>query len=288
MANVLPPAAIEPALYGLVNPKTLASTTARWVSGFEQESVACMADVNLLDVCNQGIDTQVIERTGTGTTGPYLPFAVQAAVKCSTAGGLRTDWEQRALDALEQCQNKAIELEFWEGRLARAANDDEPDSNPNPNRYLTDGGAEDLTPTTGTAIRVRHGLALLEGALADAGCGGRGYIHVPRSIGSVLPVKDRDGDGVLQTTLGNYVIAGEGYTGTGEDGAAPAGTAQWIFATGPVTVRLDEPNVAADYPKQSINTETNDIEVSAERMAAVTWDGCVHIGVLVDLSLDYA
>ncbi len=245
-----------------------------------------MADVRLLDTCNSGVSVDVIEKTGDGSTGTYLPFTVQSEVSCSVMGGMRTDWEDRARLALEQCENKAIEIEFWEGRLARAANADDPGSNSN--RYLANGDAVDLTPTPGTAIRARYALALLEGELAATGCGGRGYIHTPVSVASVLPVKERNNESILTTTLGNYVIAGDGYTGAGTDGAATTGSSVWIYATGPVFVRLDDPDVDADYPRQSVDTKVNTVSVKAERAASVVWDGCAHFKVLVDLALDYA
>jgi hypothetical protein len=175
-------------------------------------------------------------------------------------------------------------MEFWEGRIANAVNT-EAGTTVNENRYLTDGGAEDLTPTAGTPVKVRHGLALLEGALASAGCGNRGFIHTPVSIASVLPLKE-DGD-VLRTVMGNYVIAGTGYRGTGPGVSDPTtGTRMWIYATGPVFVRLGDAQVSAEG-NQNYDTRTNTVEVSAELLAAAVWDGCAHFGVLVDLSLDY-
>lgn len=278
MVTPLRAQALEPSLYGLVNPKTVVNETDRWVSGFEQESIACMADVRLIDACETGVDQLVIEKTGSASLGEYIPFNVQAEVGCSTMGK-QEDWVAYATEALETCQNKAIELEFWEGRLARAAGND--------NRFLADGNAIDVTPTGGTPIRARYALALLEGRLAATGCGGRGTIHTPVSVASVLPVKDR-GDGVLTTTLGNYIIAGDGYTGTGTDGAATSGSSVWLYATGPVFVRLDDVEVAADDARQYIDTTTNTVTVRAERAASVVWDGCAHYKVLVDLSLDYA
>ena len=286
MGTVLKAQSLEPSLYGLVNPKTVVDESARWISGFEQESFACEADVYLIDTCNQSLEEKVISKTGTGTTGEYLPFTVQAEVSCSTMGSNSIDWESRARAALEACQNKAIELEFWEGRLARAANADDPGSNPN--RFLGNGDAIDLTPTAGTPVRARYALALLEGRLAATGCGGRGYIHAPVSVASVLPLKERDGEGILTTTLGNYVIAGDGYTGVGDNGAATTGSSVWMYATGPVFVRLDEVQVTADQKRQYIDTETNHVTVRAERAGAVVWDGCAHYKVLVDLALDYA
>lgn len=286
MATPLSARALEPSLYGLVNPKTLVEESQRWISGFEQESIACMANVTLLDTCNSGIAEEVIERSGSRGLGEYLPFTIQAEVECSVMGGIREDWEQNALDALRACRQKAVEIEFWEGRLARAANTDDPGSNPN--RFLANGDSTDVTPSPGTAVRARYGLALLEGALADAGCGGRGFIHAPVSVASVLPLKDRTGEGILTTTIGNYVIAGDGYTGTGTDGAATSGSSVWLYATGPVYVRLGDEQVVDPDMRRSINTTTNDIRVTAEQEAAVVWDGCAHFRVLVDLALDYA
>lgn len=279
MATPLRAQAPEPSLYGLVNSKTLVNESDRWISGFEQESISCMADVHLLDTCDTGISETVIQKTGSGSLGEYLPFTVQAEVGCSTMGK-QEEWVEYASAALEVCQNKAIELEFWEGRLARAAG--------NTNKFLANGDAIDVTPTPGTAVRARYGLALLEGRLAATGCGGRGTIHTPVSVASVLPVKDRDDDGVLTTTLGNYIIAGDGYTGTGTDGAATSGSSVWLYATGPVFVRLGDIEIAADDARQYIDTRTNTVNVKAERAASVVWDGCAHYKVLVDLALDYA
>lgn len=278
MGSVLKAQSLEPSLYGLVNSKTVVDENERWISGFEQESIACMADVRLIDVCDTGASEDVIEKTGTASLGLYTPFVVEAEVACSTMGK-QEEWVSYAENALEVCQSKAIELEFWEGRLARAAG--------NENRFLANGDAIDVTPTPGTAVRARYGLALLEGRLAATGCGGRGYIHTPVSVASVLPVKDR-GEDILTTTLGNYIIAGDGYTGTGTDGAATSGSSVWLYATGPVFVRLDRIQTDADQPRQYINTATNSVTVRSNRMASVVWDGCAHFKVLVDLSLDYA
>lgn len=282
---VLPAAQLEPALYGLVNPKTLIPEAQRWEGGFEQESLACIAEVRNLDICNTASTSTVKEREGSYDLGSYKPFAVQTELECSTMGGYNRDWERLALDALEACTSKGVEHEFWTGALAQEAIDN--GDTEYPNRYLNNGDAVDLTPTPGTAIKPRFALALLEGALARAGCGTRGYIHAPVSVASVLPVKD-DG-GILRTTMGNYVIAGTGYPGTGTGVDDPViGSEMWIYATGPVMVRLGESQVAGNDPREFVNRATNTITLTAERPASVIWDGCAHFGVLVDLSLDYA
>lgn len=276
---------LEPAPFGLVNPKTLVAESGRWESGFEQESVACRSTIKNLDLCNTSAATTVRTASGAGSLGGYKPFAVQAIVQCSTMGSIRTDWETRAIDALEACTSMGVENEFWTGNLAKAAitaGDAQ-----YPNKYLTNGQATDLTPTAGTPVRVRHGLALLEGALASANCGARGFIHLPTSIASVLPLKEKDG--VLTTPIGNYAIAGAGYPGTGPGLPGPTlGGRAWIYATGQVAVRLGAPEVAPGDVAEYTNISINTIALSAERPASVVWDGCAHFGVLVDLSLDYA
>lgn len=279
-------AALEPAPYGLLNSKTLVDERARWEGGFEQESEACNTRIRLLDICMTSVTASAVDPVGDRSLGEYRPFAVQTTVKCSTFGFKAHDYEKHAVRALEASQGKGVELEFWEGRLAQAATAEAP-TDPNPNRYLASNTAVDVTPTAGTPIKVRYGLALLEGALADTGHGGPGFIHATREVASTLPVKDKDNDGVLTTTLGNYVVAGVGYTGTGPDGTMPS-SGVWMYATGPVMVRLGEVSVTPDNFEQSVDSSVNTIEASAERPAAVVWDGCTHFAVLVDLSLDYA
>src|ERR1044072_259045 len=266
-------ATVEPLPFGLVNPKTLVGEDSRWEGGFQQESIICNSAVKNIDICNTTAASDVKEASGSNILDPYKPFAVQAQVVCSTLGSLRVDWERRVLDALEACTSKEVDYEICTGELAQAAITAGDSSYPN--LYLNNGDAVDLTPTPGTAVRPKHGLALLEGALANANCGTRGFIHAPTSIASVLPLKQKDG--MLQTMIGNYVIAGSGYPGTGPGVTGPTlGNEAWIYATGQVTVRLGDGQVAPDSVAQYVDRSVNKIVLSAERPAAVTWDGCAH------------
>lgn len=69
-------------------------------------------------------------------------------------------------------------------------------------------------------------------------------------------------------------------------GVAPSVTpGLWIYATGPVTVRLSQIEVlsdAAEVVDRQSNTRTN----VAERVIAATFDPCVHYGVTVSLPGD--
>lgn len=268
---------LEVAPYGLlslVDPDSM--TTDRWIGGIVQESVACTGTLQLLDVCGSGTPLKVVQPVGNPNQN-YTPFGIEVYDECSTFGITERDSRQRALDVFENCVGKGIETEFWRGTLAKQnAYAD--------NRYLASPNATNVTPGVGP-VKIKYGLALLERALGDAGCGTRGTIHVTRDVASVLGAKDVDGH--LETPLGNYVVAGTGYTGHGPDGTHPnPGT--WMYATGPVSVLLGEPQVPETEEFQNLDLDVNMYRSRVQSAAAVTWDGCAHFAVYVDLALDYS
>jgi hypothetical protein len=54
--------------------------------------------------------------------------------------------------------------------------------------------------------------------------------------------------------------------------------------TGPVYTWLGEAEVLPDTLEKAVNVATNDIFLKAERLAAVTFDGCCAFAVKVDLA----
>ena len=86
----------------------------------------------------------------------------------------------------------------------------------------------------------------------------------------------RDGTSLF-TKTGARVIADAGYTGTDPDDAVQAG-ALWMYATGPVQVRMS-PIVVNQFTDQ----RHNQIYTTADRYYAATFDPCVLHGVAVDL-----
>lgn len=271
--------ALEPAPYGLLSLRDPQVTNdERWIDGFTYESRACNHTVRLLDICggNDPYDAIIPPDPAPPEWRDYKSFAIEAYDKCTTFGYEQRDVEQRAIDALELCTQKALEAEFWTGALAQA-------NGYGDNRYLAGSDVTDVTPGGGP-VKVRYGLALLEQAIASCGCGARGVVHMTPEVGSVLPVKEK-GDH-LETQLGNYIIVGSGYPGTGPDGNMP-GTGVYMYATGMVSVRLGR-SEAVGTLNQQVRTSDNTWEVRAQRPAAVTWDGCCAFGVHVDLALDYA
>lgn len=278
LREIIPGKPLEVAPYGLlslVDPSP--GDNERWTGGFTYESLACTAEVNLLDVCGGNDPFPVQTPSDAPRNRDFTPFAIEAVDRCSTFGFAARDAEARALAALDACTGKALEHEFWTGALATQNGYDD-------NRFLASAASEDVTPG-GTAVKIKYGLALLERALGDCGCGTRGTIHVTRDVASVLGARDVNGH--LETAIGNNVVAGTGYSGEGPDGTAPS-TGTWMYATGPVSILLGDKFVSAAERKQNVDTNVNDWVARAQRLAAVTWDGCCAFAVHVDLSLDYA
>lgn len=276
----------EPSSFGLLNSKTLVTGSERWSGGIAFDSLACNVSTKITDICNT---SNSVSSTEPGdNTNAFRPYSIQAEYECSTYGFKANDYVAKAVLGLEICQNKAAEAEFWSGTLAQMDDTLDADGLPNPNRYLANPDAEDVTPTPGTAVKPAFGLALLEDALASCGCGAKGTIHAPRGVATTFATSLREEGDTLSTKLGTYVIAGVGYPGTGPDGNMPTGTKRWMYATGPVTARVGDITVTPDNISEATNTRNNTVTVTASREAAVTWDGCCHFAVLVDLSLDYS
>lgn len=281
IAGVLP----EPSKFGLLNSKTLITAKSeRWDSGIAVEPFVCNVNSRIIDICNSSLSVSSTE-AGSDLVR-YLPYAIQTEYTCSTFGFKSNDYALKAELAMEVCQNKAAEHEFWTGDLAQQDVSLDSEGLPNPNRYLASTDAVNVTPS-GSPVKPAYGLALLEQALANCGCGARGFIHTTRGVASVLSSLQVEDD-TLTTKLGTYVIAGTGYDGSGPNGTVPGGTQTWMYATGPVSAHLGEITTTPTTLSEATNSSINEVTYTAERIAAVTWDGCCHFAVLVDLSLDYS
>ena len=268
--------------YGILSPATTVKELPNTaLSGFSYN----ISDAGLIvqngPILGNAEKSKVVDNSKqTETFGFYLPFNVEASIKASTMGTNPNDLMNSARTALAAVTQKAIESEFWLGSIAKQY------TRSNDNRFLSSEAALDVTPTEGTAVKVRYGQALLEEALGESPLGARGVIHAPRLVASVLQASDKDGG--LQTNLGTHVVAGSGYSHIGPDGVlAPTGKS-WMYATGPVTVHLGDINVTPDKLNQAVDSSDNTITYFVDRPAAVTWSTTHLYAVLVDLTLDYA
>jgi hypothetical protein len=282
-----------PAPFGLVNPKTLVGLRGHWENGIAYEITTGGLFAHVHDACDYTATGGNTIGNPPGSAGSantvyaqdFAPFVIEGTDGCRSSLGLTVEERMaRAVEALELLTPKAVEREFWSNGFTGV--------NTAGNRSL-----QNSTTTTllaGAAVKPRRAIAALEQALADDGAGTLGAVHVTRDVLSLLRVDmadTGDSDGVIYTPGGNMLIGGVGYTGNGPAGANQARTAghAWAYATGPVAVHLgpiqvsDEPSkVTGPVGVESFHT-TNTLVYTAERFAAVTYNGTSVYAVLIDL-----
>jgi hypothetical protein len=284
--TLVPTAGLEVAPFGILSPATTSynESDGFWTSGFTYEASDAGVVVRNGSIFGKTLPASsvtVIDNTDSKEHyKTYLPFDIQASIKVSTMGTNPADIEATAKNALDIVTQKAIEAEFWDGGIAKTLTSD------NNNRWLASTQSVDVTPTPGTGVKVQYGLALLEQAIADSSIGFQGVIHTPRDVASALRL-EADGK-TLRTSLGTPVVAGVGYSKKGPTGAVAAAGKAWMYATGPVSVRLGPTTVTPSKLNQAVNIRINEIEYYADRPAAVTWATTDSYAVLIDLTLDYA
>src|SRR5262245_24949439 len=167
------------------------------------------------------------------------PFTVYQLLTCRTVGELDT-FDARARKALELSEGLSVELAFQQIAFA---------------------GATDVTPA-GNPVDIVDGLAILEQSM-NRSYTGQAVIHMGRAAATRLASRAavlRIGDH-LETVLGSLVVAGAGYDPQSGP-SAPAATAEWMWATGAVTLRRSD--IALVEPVLD-NPYTNQFSTLAER-----------------------
>lgn len=292
--NITPELQAEAAPYGILSPASVViqAGDGAWEQKLEYTDYSCNTNTSIEGICIPGITEPVTAVAGSGDAGymfEYRPFSIETEFFCSTFSMSPDEVQERAENALLACRQKAIEVEFSSGLLSKQITEvDETIVNP----HLTDGLANDVTPTPGTAVDPRTGLALLEQSIADCGCGTRGTIHGQPLATSFLSKylkhnKENSEDSYLETRLGNYVISGSGYSGQSPTGEDATGTQAYLYATGRTAVILGDVNV---YPSdtnrkyEAIDISNNTVRYAVSQTAAVVSSGCCKSAVLVDIT----
>lgn len=270
LAPIDAPRIDRPIINLLAAANTPTGESVRWQEGTAYESRAC-GGVNNCDTCDP---TKVaVVREGVESDDPAGRMVEAVAVyaetiyECMYLPGTVEEMRDRAAGSLDAELPRAVERELWSGDIARAAGYD--------NRYLISPDfVTDLTPGEG-AVKPAAALGLLEDALGDR-YSGVGLIHVNRHAQVYLPTVTRNGR-ILETRVGNRVVPGVGYPGTGPatvgdpDGQAPGDNEEWVYITPMVTVRVGAPEI----PEEPwIDRDTNRAQIRARQPYEVSWDGC--------------
>lgn len=125
--------------------------------------------------------------------------------------------------------------------------------------------------TVGTAL---NALPNLDGVVVTGVAGGPYTVTFPVDMGNVAQMT-ASGAGLTGGTAPAVGVV------TATPGVAPStepGT--WIYATGPVQVRLSPIEVINDQ-RETVDRETNRQEIWAERLFAATFDPCTHYAMNV-------
>jgi hypothetical protein len=148
------------------------------------------------------------------------------------------------------------------------------------NPYFADAG---LTQLGANGITAAEALARLENAIGATGQ--MGMIHATPAVVSVWMTDKLEGDeqGNLLTSNGTPVVSGGGYIGVHPfNKTASSDGSDWVFATGPVEVRLG-PTAISDV-RSSLDRDDNTIEFRAERAVLAEWSTDLQVGCLVKWS----
>lgn len=211
---------------------------------------------------------------------PYWPWVGD---RCTALQWTAEERGTRARELLESRTSAEIGRELWRGDAAQAAALE--------NNWLANpASVVDLTPASGSSPLV-YALAALQTALADQP--GRGMIHA--TLGTVTQwagayVIRREGN-VWLDAFDNFVVADDGYDGSDPNGDVDTtGETAWAYATGivpvwvgPVRVVPDEADDEMQRLAAALDREENTIEWRVERPTLAMFDGCVHVGINVDL-----
>lgn len=272
---VAPPFARPPVVGLLPTVRALTGETERWEAGFAFNPEQC-GESGRANPCG----STAREIADNPPVIEVEPFYVWAGDRCSPFDQTR-DRQARALRQLAASESFQLAEELWQGTLAQSETD--PNGHPWPNAYLTSEASDVLSASPMSAL---DALACLEQGLGSCARGARGAIHAPRQV-----VTAWDNGGMLRregalilTIVDTLVIADAGYDGSGPYGPATDGHI-WAYATGLPIVRLGPVDQQPKTERESIDIALNTIEYWAQREAAVTWDGCCHLAVEMNLPL---
>ncbi len=229
---------------------------------------------DLWDPCSEGTN-RTKEEDSTQPQAGFQSFEMYVPIKCSARGNAE-EFAARALAVLRATQAWGVEKALAHGIVGM------------PNPHLVDSNLVVLAEGVSAGVGIGH----LENAIAATGR--QGLIHITPAVSSAflaIPIGDDEPSAPLYTAAGTPVAIGAGYVGANPaidnpGVAAPSATRDWIFATGPVEVRIEaDPRQLPEDIAEALDRSNNDVVYRAEKVAVATWDTALQAGVLVDWSL---
>lgn len=289
-----PPATPPP--YGLRSAaRQIFESDSRWQGGLEFVPENCYTPRNWDPVCNSSTGAPAGDFEDASDPPDAIlvrPFQLYVPVTCDAQSYIARDLQGVAQRALEAGTSKGMEQVFWSG-IANSGNFSLVGSTPNAqgNAFAgTPGILNASATTTPVGLSPDRALATLSQFLGACGLGSRGMVQAPPFVVTLWAANghlDKEGERLVTEGRGDIVVSGAGYPGTGPTGnpsATPTSTAMWVYATGMVEYRLGDIGLVSDQIAQVLDRKQNVITWTAERMVAITNDGCCTAAVLVSVT----
>ncbi len=140
---------------------------------------------------------------------------------------------------------------------------------------------DDVTPMTAAAT-VAAAASAVEEHLAAKLHGGRGIVYIPPRLlpAAVAAFWVYEKGGRLVTVTGHRVVSDAGHTGKIGQGAAQT-TKNWVFASGPVSYRIDDRELLGEGTDSTLDLFHNLRVRISEATAQLAFDPCALGAVLV-------
>jgi hypothetical protein len=249
---------------------------ARWQDGLAWTSEYCPS-ARGFDQCADG-DGFEDPPVGSGGNGIvyHRPVAFRVEDECSTRSRSYGMDQTRVRRQARAATSFMIARELELGALTQATPYETPDS-----AGVADVVNAYLAMPSGVVVSedpwpLAAGVGMLEEAARDALLGQDVFIHMPlRLVALLSEALEREGN-LLRTKTGARVVADAGYSGTGPGDPPAAGL--WIYATGPVQVRVADP-----FLDTVVDHRQNRVVHTADTVFAATFDPCtLHALAVVD------
>jgi hypothetical protein len=236
----------------------------RWLNGVNLIGYPESTPLTWNNCIPESSDLGVKDEGEAGAQAQFDPFVCYLPVTCSALSyPFIRDWSEVVLEAT---YSMAVEKGLVGTDVAGLG----------PNPALGDGNVDVLAG--GSAKSPIVALSYLENAIGATGR--KGFIHAtPATITQLNTDTFLDPEQLI-TTNGNQVVSGDGYIGATANGLTAGPGQDWMFASGPVEVRIS-PLAITDL-RESLDRSDNVITFRAERWVLATWDTSLQAAVLVD------
>lgn len=236
----------------------------RWLNGVNVIGYPASVPLTWNACIPEASDLGVKDEGDAGDQAQFDPFVCYLPVTCSSLSyPYIREWSETVLEAT---YSFAVEEALVGKQVAGLG----------PNPSLGDGNVHVLAG--GSAKSPIVALSYLENAIAATGR--KGLIHATPATITQLNTDTFLNPEQLLTTNGNQVVSGDGYIDATANGLTVGAGQDWMFASGPVEVRIS-PLAITDLA-ESLDRSDNTITFRAERWVLVTWDTSLQAAVKVD------